>query len=176
VTNDRHDEDLWRRYGMLPGQYRAMLDEQGGRCFICGGGPRPNRRLHLDHDHETGEPRGLLCGGCNTFLARAETYLGRREPDGLWPRPPSHGLWVNGELWTWRPRELKDLNTDEHHEVEYNTVLPGPRDHGSFPWWVPRWQLTPPWRLQPLDPQTAQALRERQAKREQQQQIRRFEP
>jgi Recombination endonuclease VII len=164
-ANDQHDRHMQQRYGLLPGQYRAMLDEQGGRCFICGGTPRANRRLVLDHDHQTGEPRGLLCGACNTFLARAETYLGRREPDGMWPRPPSHGLWVDGELWTWRPRTINDLDPEEYRAVEYQSEhYRGAPDHGQFPWWIPRWQLTPPWRLRAA-PEDVRAARERREHR-----------
>ncbi len=57
---------------------------QGGGCAICG--KRPGKvSLHVDHDHETGEVRGLLCVGCNNalgqfrddleLLARASDYL-----------------------------------------------------------------------------------------------------
>lgn len=46
---------------------------QGGRCYICGQVPR-SRRLAVDHDHETGAVRGLLCAadewGCNVALRR----------------------------------------------------------------------------------------------------------
>jgi hypothetical protein len=143
-TNEEHDRYMQQRYGLLPGQYRWMLANQAGRCFICGGFPSPSRRLALDHDHMTGEPRGLLCDGCNTFLARAETYLGRRQPYGIWPLPPSDGLWVNGELWTWRPsRDLYD------RDMTYNP-------------WQPRWQLEAPWRLQPEPKHLAEQRRERE--------------
>ena len=46
---------------------RALLDRQGGVCAICG---KQNRgRLFVDHDHATGEIRGLLCLRCNWQLA-----------------------------------------------------------------------------------------------------------
>ncbi len=44
-----------------------MSFTQGGVCGICGGRDR-DRDLAIDHDHETGEIRGLLCSRCNTAL------------------------------------------------------------------------------------------------------------
>lgn len=61
-----------RQYGMTEADYNALLSGQGGGCAICGtteagagGGQLP-----VDHDHETGEVRGLLCHNCNSGLGR----------------------------------------------------------------------------------------------------------
>jgi hypothetical protein len=66
------DREIKSRYGMTADDFTAMLDEQGGRCAICGtpsAGPRAKgRRLHIDHDHGSGEVRGLLCTSCNTAI------------------------------------------------------------------------------------------------------------
>lgn len=56
-----------KNYGISDEQYRAMLDEQKGVCAICASSPG-KRALHVDHDHETGAVRGLLCHGCNLAL------------------------------------------------------------------------------------------------------------
>ncbi len=48
--------------------YERMLEAQNGVCAICGE-PRPDERtLHVDHDHETGVIRGLLCFRCNQAI------------------------------------------------------------------------------------------------------------
>jgi hypothetical protein len=60
---------LMRKYGMTIEQYDAMLEAQGGGCFICGRAPREDISLHVDHDHSTGKVRGILCFCCNNALA-----------------------------------------------------------------------------------------------------------
>ncbi len=44
-----------------------MFDEQDGKCMICKKPPR-SRKLAVDHNHQTGEVRSLLCTKCNTAL------------------------------------------------------------------------------------------------------------
>ena len=58
--------------------YRAKEQEQGGVCAICGKPETETRngkikRLSVDHDHATGEPRALLCNRCNKDLGIIET-------------------------------------------------------------------------------------------------------
>jgi hypothetical protein len=61
--------DLKRRYGISSEDYERLLAEQRGSCAICGGGPGGSaRHFHVDHQHDTGEVRGLLCGNCNRGL------------------------------------------------------------------------------------------------------------
>lgn len=65
----------WQRQGILgatPELYLALLSEQDSRCGIC---RVPGAPLALDHDHATGQPRGLLCRTCNYALGIAETQL-----------------------------------------------------------------------------------------------------
>jgi len=66
--------NLRRLYGIGICQYEEMLAAQNGVCAICGGDPggRWKRRFHVDHDHETGAVRGLLCHGCNAGLGLFE--------------------------------------------------------------------------------------------------------
>lgn len=60
-------------FGLSLEDYDRMLEEQSGVCKIC---KKPEtsvyrdrvRQLAVDHDHATGEIRGLLCMMCNTRL------------------------------------------------------------------------------------------------------------
>jgi hypothetical protein len=53
-------------------QYEAMLANQGNGCAICGRAPEGSYpgMLHVDHCHETGRIRGLLCQVCNLSLGK----------------------------------------------------------------------------------------------------------
>jgi hypothetical protein len=68
-----HASHIRRTYDLDPAEYQRLLEWQGGVCYICGQTPRV-RRLAVDHDHRTGEVRGLLCAndefGCNMQLRR----------------------------------------------------------------------------------------------------------
>jgi Recombination endonuclease VII len=66
-------------------EYEKLFEEQEGRCAICG--RDQETKLAVDHDHQTGERRGLLCKQCNVglgyfrddtaVLERAISYLNR---------------------------------------------------------------------------------------------------
>ena len=55
---------------ITPKEYNHILNEQDGSCKICGTTtPGGNRKFFcVDHDHNTGKVRGLLCSHCNTGL------------------------------------------------------------------------------------------------------------
>ncbi len=68
---------LRRKYGLSIAEYSALLAVQSGLCAICENPPADGRRLHVDHDHETGRVRGLLCFTCNNALGDFEDDPGR---------------------------------------------------------------------------------------------------
>ena len=58
---------LARKYGLTTNKVKVMAERQAGICVIC---LRPLKRAHVDHDHATGEIRGLLCFNCNGGLGQ----------------------------------------------------------------------------------------------------------
>jgi hypothetical protein len=63
------DGYLKRTYGITVDEYDRLLAAQSGGCAICGG-QSGGKNLAVDHDHSTGEVRGLLCKRHNTAIAR----------------------------------------------------------------------------------------------------------
>lgn len=64
-----HDRMVQTVYGLAPGDYERLLAAQGGTCAVDG--CRANgksKKLAVDHDHSTGEVRGLLCGRHNQLI------------------------------------------------------------------------------------------------------------
>ena len=52
------------RLGITDSQLRDLLAEQGSKCLIC----QENEATDIDHCHNTGRIRGLLCNGCNSGI------------------------------------------------------------------------------------------------------------
>ena len=81
ASMQRHRSKLKLRYGMTVEQYDELLEAQDGRCACCGTTEpgRGDNRFFVDHCHDTGEVRGLLCHKCNAGIG----YLGDNV-DGVW--------------------------------------------------------------------------------------------
>lgn len=56
-------------YNLTPEEVERLQEEAGGKCMIC---KLPSERLVVDHDHNTGQVRGLLCSACNPQLGVIE--------------------------------------------------------------------------------------------------------
>ena len=77
---------LKKTYGLTTQAWDELYTQQGGGCAICGRS-LTDVKVCVDHNHETGEVRGLLCVSCNTaigslredpnLLRRAIVYLAR---------------------------------------------------------------------------------------------------
>ena len=67
-TSEVRERFLKEKYGITQEDYDALLDIQEGGCKICGWTPPKEKSLCVDHCHDTGEVRGLLCNHCNSGL------------------------------------------------------------------------------------------------------------
>lgn len=65
------------KYGLTLDDYLGMLEQQGGVCFACKDAPPQHRRLCVDHNHQTGAVRALLCSPCNTTLGMSKESIPR---------------------------------------------------------------------------------------------------
>lgn len=82
------NHNLKKEYGLTIEGYNSMLRGQKGKCAICSASKNNDgKKLYVDHCHETGRIRGLLCRKCNTGLGllgdrlkdilKVKTYLER---------------------------------------------------------------------------------------------------
>ena len=86
-----HRVYLLRAYGLTQEDFNRMLKDQKGVCALCSQPPTESKNFCVDHDHETGRVRGLLCTRCNRGLGllgdtlehveRAVEYLSRNRVD-----------------------------------------------------------------------------------------------
>lgn len=70
-------DHLKQKYGITLEQYNGVLQQQEGKCALCKKTPEGSGRkgqLVIDHDHQTGTVRGLLCYSCNNMVAYIEKY------------------------------------------------------------------------------------------------------
>ena len=103
VKERERKSHLKRKFDLTPEEYAARLAAQAGVCAICERQPPEGRQVDIDHDHRTGEVRGLVCNSCNqaigllgedTFrLMSAAAYLSGWETPG---RPQRVRLVIGG--------------------------------------------------------------------------------
>ena len=71
-----HEMWVLSKYCLTTQDYEQILKEQDNKCAICGedkSSPRfIGRNFYVDHNHKTGEIRGLLCQRCNAGLGYFE--------------------------------------------------------------------------------------------------------
>lgn len=77
----QRDKRLRKEYGISLDEYNEMLEKQDYKCFCCGvhqddlkkaNNQHGTKRLVVDHDHDTGAVRKLLCNRCNTVIGLVE--------------------------------------------------------------------------------------------------------
>lgn len=57
-----------RKYGITQDEYDQMLADQGGKCLGCGTSEPGGRGWNIDHCHQSGTVRAILCHRCNTAI------------------------------------------------------------------------------------------------------------
>lgn len=89
------------RYGLTTEDVQAQVAAQGGNCAICIRSlvDIPERHVHVDHDHNTGAVRGVLCHWCNVRLGGIEANPGWLEAALAYKA--SGGVWQEG-VQKWR--------------------------------------------------------------------------
>lgn len=70
ANGKRRLQDIRQNYGVSPSQYAEMLERAGGLCEICGRVPSEVSKKGpcVDHCHDSGKVRGILCSPCNSAL------------------------------------------------------------------------------------------------------------
>lgn len=100
------ERDRWRRikkkYGITKEEWERIYQEQDGRCYLCQRTEKQIKKskskyMVVDHNHKTGDIRGILCSFCNRtvltvirenadFAIRLSTYLTRKPNYGIVPQ------------------------------------------------------------------------------------------
>ena len=62
------EQQMLKLYGVDFHDWALMFERQNGLCGVCGFRLTMDFKTHVDHDHETGKVRGLLCHKCNILL------------------------------------------------------------------------------------------------------------
>jgi hypothetical protein len=62
------DSQLKRTYGITLSQRNELIEQQEGKCKICKVELAGGKHTHIDHDHNTGRIRGILCNHCNVGI------------------------------------------------------------------------------------------------------------
>jgi len=76
----QRDNHHKRLYGISAEQYDTLFREQGGVCAVCkkeSDTDGKNSKLQVDHNHTTGQVRGLLCYRCNVAIGMISEDLDR---------------------------------------------------------------------------------------------------
>lgn len=69
-VRDASGRQRLKKYNLSAAEYQDLLAEQNGNCAICGDFMGGGRNEHIDHDHVTGQVRGILCSQCNTAIGK----------------------------------------------------------------------------------------------------------
>ena len=112
---------LYQTYGLTKDAFHKLWDDSKGQCNVCGVGLNcklvpgsyavDNKRYCVDHCHDSGEVRGLLCNSCNTAVGYLEKL---KRADSLqsafdYLNKPSTGI-KNDTRETDKQRQLREMD------------------------------------------------------------------
>jgi len=91
---ERHDNIMRKQYGISVDEFNELLRLQNNCCAICNKHiSAVRRRMNIDHDHNTGKVRGILCTGCNTGLGHlGDNIEGLEKAIEYLTNPPMNSL------------------------------------------------------------------------------------
>lgn len=115
-VQERHERQL-RRYGITEATYQAMWTAVDGHCPICTKPFSSNRLACIDHDHETGQVRGLLCTACNYFIGETHDDAAKLRRAADYLTDPYPWGWVPGSIG--EVRNLRLLERVEDSRERY---------------------------------------------------------
>ena len=127
-TKEQQRASNIRRYGLTVAEYNRLLLEQQNVCFIC---KKTNKQkmLGVDHDHKTGQVRGLLCDLCNralgllhddiSLLRRAIGYLHQGGASWLRGKLVSKYSYSHKMLY----RQVDDKIINKYADLPHNVAL-----------------------------------------------------
>jgi hypothetical protein len=72
IKNNRKFYQIKKNYNLSETDFNNMIINQNNKCLICNKEFKfkddSNKHIHIDHNHKTGNVRGLLCPKCNLLL------------------------------------------------------------------------------------------------------------
>jgi len=67
------DRIRFKKYGITGDEFRFILNNQNNQCLICV--KQDTKNLSVDHNHQTGKIRGIICNDCNVVLGRVRDSI-----------------------------------------------------------------------------------------------------
>jgi hypothetical protein len=72
VSDYYRDWHLRKKYNLTLEEFTLLSESQNNLCAICENPEKSHKNLVVDHNHNTGEVRGLICSSCNKALGHAK--------------------------------------------------------------------------------------------------------
>ncbi len=72
VKDYYRDWHLRKKYNLTLEEFNILSESQNNLCAICESPEKSHKNLVVDHNHNTGEIRGLICSSCNKALGHAK--------------------------------------------------------------------------------------------------------